>query len=265
MLLCLPGFQLHGRPSSHTIMGDGPRGTPVGLHSTLFWGSATCDALVNPANLQSSMALSPLWSFRPVVVVRSFAARGGALRSDRVASLASGPPRVATCRPALATARTVWQWHSGGEREGACKTEGHSVATLHIHTTGHWPQLLSHFTAPAHPPCSARSLPGTVGVICVTDNRLLCARHRDSDCSHSGTSSILQTTPARTGAPAGGPAAMRWPRCANRMRDRTDVGADRAKLDLESDAPPAHRHGARRHAWDILILYSHTEQTRESY
>ena len=133
MLLCLPGFQLHGRPSSHTIMGDGPRGTPVGLHSTLFWGSATCDALVNPANLQS-FTCHPWCSrrrgpYRPVVVVRSFAARGGALRSDRVASLGA----CRHCRPALATARTVWQWHSGGEREERA-TEGHSVATLHIHT-----------------------------------------------------------------------------------------------------------------------------------
>ena len=145
---------------------------------TLFGeASATCDALVNPANLQA-FTCHPWRSrrrgpYRPVVVVRSFAARGGALRSDRVWPL-SGPPRVATCRPALATARTVWQWHSGGEREERA-TEGHSVATLHIHTTGHWPQLLSHFTAPAHPPCSARiAAPGTVGVICVTDcHRLL--------------------------------------------------------------------------------------------
>jgi len=145
---------------------------------TLFGeASATCDALVNPANLQA-FTCHPWRSrrrgpYRPVVVVRSFAARGGALRSDRVASLGA----CRHCRPALATARTVWQWHSGGEREERA-TEGHSVATLHIHTTGHWPQLLSHFTAPAHPPCSARSLPGTVGVICVTDNRLLCASPR---------------------------------------------------------------------------------------
>jgi hypothetical protein len=58
------------------------------------------------------------------------------------------------------------------------------VATLHIHTTGHWPQLLSHFTAPAHPPCSARSRPGTVGVICVTLrlSQTAAVRHIDRAC-----------------------------------------------------------------------------------
>jgi hypothetical protein len=174
-------------------------------------------------------------------------------RCDRTVWPRSGPPRVATCRPAQAPARTVWQWHSGGEREERA-TEGHSVATLHIHTTGHWPQLLSHFTAPAHPPCSARSRPGTVGVICVTDNRLLCASPRLLAFDFSNYAGAH-------GRP--GPAAMRWPRCANRMRDRTDVGrrpCEGPKLDLESDAPPT----GRRHVGyiNIIFLYRHEKVTK---
>jgi hypothetical protein len=107
-------------------MGDGPRGTPVGLHSTLFWGSATCDALVNPANLQS-FTCHPWRSRRRGPFVQSSSSgrlRPAEERCDRTVWPLSGPPRVATCRPALATARTVWQWHSGGEREGAVQNGG---------------------------------------------------------------------------------------------------------------------------------------------
>ena len=74
MLLCLPGFQLHGRPSSHPIMGGGPRGTPVGLHS--LW-EATCDALVNPATSDLSLVIHGALAVVLIVVVVVVGGRGG--------------------------------------------------------------------------------------------------------------------------------------------------------------------------------------------
>lgn len=114
------------------------------------------------------MALSPLSLSssrprrrRPVPV--SFAARGGALRSDRVAS------RGAVARPLSSAPATLWQWGTPVAREIATEV----VARIGIPThdtrqvTGHTAIITLH--SPLHPPCSARSRPGTVGVICVTD------------------------------------------------------------------------------------------------
>ena len=193
MLLCLPGGSA-ARPAELSY----DHGRRAAGHS----GGSALDSLLGKRDMRrsrqsrqppiihlSSMALSPSWSFRPVVVVRSFAARGGALRSDRVASLASGPPRVATCRPALATARTVWQWHSGGEREGAVQNGGslcghiahthdRSLATaiIALHSP-RAPTVLGSIAA-RHSGCDLRHRQQTA---------LCCVRvTADSDCSHSG-------------------------------------------------------------------------------
>jgi hypothetical protein len=173
---------------------------------TLFGeASATCDALVNPANLQA-FTCHPWRSrrrgpYRPVVVVRSFAARGGALRSDRVASLGA----CRHCRPALATARTVWQWHSGGERRGACNggslcghiahTHDRSLATaiIALHSP-RAPTVLGSIAA-RHSGCDLRHTQ-TVTDCC-------CASHRP--CLHS----IFQTTRAHARQRASVPALAR--------------------------------------------------------
>jgi hypothetical protein len=191
---------------------------------TLFGeASATCDALVNPANLQA-FTCHPWRSrrrgpYRPVVVVRSFAARGGALRSDRVASLGA----CRHCRPALATARTVWQWHSGGERRGACNggslcghiahTHDRSLATaiIALHSP-RAPTVLGSYRGPGHSGCDLRHRLSQTAAV----------RHIDRAC-------IRFFKLRARGRP--GPAAMRWPRGANRMRypdmhdrTRTDRG-----------------------------------------
>ena len=178
---------------------------------TLFGeASATCDALVNPANLQA-FTCHPWRSrrrgpYRPVVVVRSFAARGGALRSDRVASLGA----CRHCRPALATARTVWQWHSGGERRGACNggslcghiahTHDRSLATaiIALHSP-RAPTVLGSYRGPGHSGCDLRHRLSQTAAV----------RHIDRAC-------IRFFKLRARGRP--GPAAMRWPRGANRMR-----------------------------------------------
>jgi hypothetical protein len=139
-----------GKPARHATLSSIP---PTSKHSLVIHGALAVVVLI----VQSSSS----GRLRPAEE-----------RCDRTVWPRSGP--VATVvphwpLPALCGSGTPVA--SGEERA----TEGHSVATLHIHTTGHWPQLLSHFTAPAHPPCSARiAAPGTVGVICVTDcHRLL--------------------------------------------------------------------------------------------
>jgi len=199
-----------GKPARHATLSSIP---PTSKHSLVIHGALAVVVLI----VQSSSS----GRLRPAEE-----------RCDRTVWPLSGPPRVATCRPALATARTVWQWHSGGEREERA-TEGHSVATLHIHTTGHWPQLLSHFTAPAHPPCSARSRPGTVGVICVrqTVTDCCCASRIDRACIRFfKLRAPARARHARAGAPApppcGGRAAVRI-ECVTGPRARTDVAHDR--------------------------------------
>jgi len=205
-----PAVQLHGRPSSHTIMGDGPRGTPVGLHS--LWGSQrdmrrSRQSRQPPSIHLSSMALSPSWSLsssrrRPVVC--------GPRRSAAIGPCGLARGLSPLCRPALATARTVWQWHSGGERRGACNggslcghiahTHDRSLATaiIALHSP-RAPTVLGSIAA-RHSGCDLRH------------RLLLCVTHRP--CLHS----IFQTTRARAPRPR--------PPCGGRAvrierRDRT--------------------------------------------
>ena len=135
--------------------------------SLAFGGSATCDArssIPPPPRL----SLSHPWRsrrcpYRPVQSSssRSFAARGGALRSDRVAS------RGAVARPLSSAPATLWQWGTPVARDGSQRRRWPPYPHDTRQVTGHTAIITLH--SPLHPPCSARSRPGTVGVICVTD------------------------------------------------------------------------------------------------
>ena len=180
MLLCLPGFQLHGRPSSHTIMGDGPRGTPVGLHS--LWGSQrdmrrSRQSRQPPSIHLSSMALSPSWSLsssrrRPVVCgPRRSAAIGPCGLARGLSPLSS---RTGHCPHCVAVALR-WRAASGACNGGSlcghiAHTHDRSLATaiIALHSP-RAPTVLGSIAA-RHSGCDLRHRP--------VRQRCCCASHR---------------------------------------------------------------------------------------
>jgi len=191
-------------------MGDGPRGTPVGLHS--LWGSQrdmrrSRQSRQPPSIHLSSMALSPSWSLsssrrRPVVCgPRRSAAIGPCGLARGLSPLSS---RTGHCPHCVAVAL---RWRP---RRGACN--GGSLCGHIAHT--HERSLATAIIA-LHSP-RAPTVLGSIAARhsgCDLRHRLLlCVTHRP--CLHS----IFQTTRARAPRPR--------PPCGGRAvriewRDRT--------------------------------------------
>ena len=143
-----PVVQLHGWPSSHPIMGDGPRGTPVGLHSTLFgvWGKRDMRRSRQSRHLQG-FHLVIHGALAVVLIVRSSRRRPGRLRPaeercDRTvwrrAGLSPGH-----CRPHLPHCGSgALRWRET-DRNGGGGHRTHTTLDRSLVT-----QPLSHFTAP---------------------------------------------------------------------------------------------------------------------
>ena len=176
--------------------------------------------------------------YRPVVVVPVVC---GPRRSAAI-----GPCGVARgCRPAtvVRTCHTVAVGHSGGERDRNGGGGPHRDPYTRHSATGHCGHTaIITLHSPLHPPCSARSRPGTVGVICVTDccECPLCRGRFFFDVFKPNARAARRRgrpapAPAPGGAHAGGCGGRGGARCVDRT-DRTCEATSKAA----TTRPPRH-------------------------